>query len=103
MQDLAGTLERARAKVKPKGKDGSGAGSPGGGSNDDDDATAHELGLNAEVRGVWYKLGIKTLPTSWGSTRRCVMCDMIGYSTRAQGVVRTNAERADVQQHAGIV
>lgn len=59
VQDLAGTLERARAKVKPQRKDGSAAGSPGGGGNDDDDATAHELGLNAEVCAAWHRLGVK--------------------------------------------
>lgn len=45
MQDLAGSLERARAKVKPPAKDKK----AGDSSDNDDDATAQELGLNAEV------------------------------------------------------
>lgn len=46
LQDLAGSLERARAKVKPPTKEKKAGDSS---DDDDDDATAQELGLNAEV------------------------------------------------------
>ena len=61
LQDLAGSLERARARVKPPTKGGKSEGSPDGGNQDEDDATAQELGLTAEVR-TWAPSSPCALP-----------------------------------------